>query len=208
MFTDPLVMAKARKRPRSRGSTASIHSATTQPNLDHHGLQDAETYSAQWIPHDHGHSELVGGPNQMTPEALLMASQLHLDGPMNASMQSVAFSHHQSHSISRHSMSADSFAGNTSFADDSQMMDRDANDDNDSFVGAPGNSKSGSRSSANNEMEMRQLFTANKHRNLEDVAEELHGNERGPNSERTRQVFAMLWWATHNLRFNASQVLT
>ncbi|KAK4453263.1 transcriptional regulator RFX1 [Podospora aff. communis PSN243] len=190
---DPLVMVKARKRPRSRGSTASIHSATTQPNLDQHSLQDAEAYSAQWIPHDHGHSELVGGPNQMTPEALLMASQLHLDGPMNASMQSVAFSHHPSHSISRHSMSADSFAGNTSFADDSQMMDRDANDDNDSFVGALGNSKSGSRSSANNEMEMRQLFTANKHRNLEDVAEELHGNERGPNSERTRQVFAMLW---------------
>ncbi|KAK0651892.1 RFX DNA-binding domain-containing protein [Cercophora newfieldiana] len=196
---DPLAMAKARKRPRSRGSTASIHSATTQPNLEHGFPEAPEAYSTQWMSHDHGRRELVGAPSQMTPEDLLLASQLQasrdfsLDGPLNASMQSVAFNHHPSHSISRHSMSADSFAGNTSFADDSQMMDRDPNDDNDSFVGAPGNSKSGSRSSANNEMEMRQLFTANKHRNLQDVAEELHGNERGPNSERTRQVFAMLW---------------
>ncbi|GJC82200.1 transcriptional regulator RFX1 [Colletotrichum liriopes] len=52
---------------------------------------------------------------------------------------------------------------------------------------------SSARSSANNELEMRHLFNANKHRGLQDVASELHGNERGPNSERTRQVFAMLW---------------
>jgi len=197
---DPLVLAKAKKRPRSRGSTASIHSATTQPNLDHGFPDSGDVYSAQWMANDHGHRELVGAPSQMTPEELLLASQLQtsrdfsMDAPVNSSMQSVSF-HHASHSIGRHSMSADSFAGNTSFADDSQMIDRDGNDDNDSFAGVPGNSKSGSRSSANNEMEMRQLFVANKHRNLQDVAEELHGNERGPNSERTRQVFAMLWYA-------------
>ncbi|GAB1314360.1 RFX DNA-binding domain-containing protein [Madurella fahalii] len=95
--------------------------------------------------------------------------------------------------MSRHSLSADSFAGNNSFADDSQMMDRDGNGDGDSFHGVPAPAKPGSRSNANNEMEMRQLFHSNKHRTLQDVAEELHGNERGPNSERTRQVFAMLW---------------
>jgi hypothetical protein len=50
-----------------------------------------------------------------------------------------------------------------------------------------------SRATANNEREMRALFTANKHRALAQVASELHGNERGPNSERQRQVFAMLW---------------
>ena len=197
---DPLAMLKAKKRPRSRGSTASVHSATTQPNLEH-SFQDApDVYATHWMSNDHPHSrELVGGSNQMTPEELLLASQLQasrdfsLDGGVNASMQSISF--HPSHSMSRQSLSAESFAGNTSFADDSQMMDRDGNDDNESFVGGPGNSKPGSRSSANNELEMRQLFTANKHRNLVEVAEELHGNERGPNSERTRQVFAMLWYA-------------
>lgn len=145
--------------------------------------------------HAHGRDH-ANAHSQMTPEDLLLASQLSgrdfsMEAPVNASLQNVSF--HHAHSVSRQSLSAESFTGNTSFADDSQMPDRDGNDDNDSFVGAPGNAKPGSRSSANNELEMRQLFNANKHRNLQDVAEELHGNERGPNSERTRQVFAMLW---------------
>jgi len=195
---DPLALAKARKRPRSRGSTASIHSATTQPNLDHSFGDASDVYQTQWLPNDHSQSrELAPGPNQMTTEDLLLASQLQasrefaMEPPVNAAMQSVPF--HAAHNMSRQSMSADSFAANTSFADDSQMLDREGNDDGDSFVAAPGQTKPGSRSSANNEMEMRQLFNANKHRHLQDVAEELHGNERGPNSERTRQVFAMLW---------------
>ena len=189
----------SRKRPRSRGSTASIRSATTQPNLEHAFLDGPNVYAPQWIPND----PRAMGSNQLTQEELVIASQLQpqgsrdfsMDAGMNTSMQSVSF-HHPSHSMGRHSMSADSFAGNTSFADDSQMMDRDGNDDNDSFVGVPGNSKPASRSSssANNELEMRQLFVANKHRGLQDVAEELHGDERGPNSERNRQVFAMLWF--------------
>ncbi|EOO02983.1 putative rfx dna-binding domain-containing protein [Phaeoacremonium minimum UCRPA7] len=93
----------------------------------------------------------------------------------------------------RQSLPTDSFSANNSFVDqDSQMMDRDGNEDGDSVLGVGGPSKA-SRSSANNEVEMRHLFRQNQHRSLVDVAEELHGNERGPNSERTRQVFAMLW---------------
>lgn len=92
-------------------------------------------------------------------------------------------------------VSAETFAGNASFTDaDSQMMDRDEADEVDSLAGRPRGSKpSTSRTSANNELEMRQLFQANKSRTLADVAKELHGNERGPNSERARQIFAMLW---------------
>lgn len=196
---EPLALVKARnKRPRSRGSTASIRSATTQPTLEHSFADPSEVYANQWIATNHSHPrELAPGPNQMTPEDILLATQLQasrefaMDHAVANSMQGVSF--HAGHSLSRQSMSADSFAGNTSFADDSQMMDRDGNDDADSFAGVPTNAKPGSRTSANNEMEMRLLFNSNKHRNLQDVAEELHGNERGPNSERTRQVFAMLW---------------
>lgn len=197
---EPLALAKARKRPRSRGSTASVHSATTQPNLDHSFADPSEVYATQWISANHGHTrDLAPGPNQMTPDDLLLASQLQqsrefaMEHAVSSSMQGVSF--HTGHSMSRQSISADSFAGNTSFADDSQMLDRDGNDDADSFAGVPTNAKPGSRTSANNEMEMRLLFNSNKHRSLQDVAEELHGNERGPNSERTRQVFAMLWYA-------------
>lgn len=203
---DPLALAKARTRPRSRGSTASIHSATTQANIDHPFPEATELYTTSWLSNDGSHAshprELPSGSTQLTPEDLLMASQLQASrdfamdaASVNASMQSVTFHHHHSHSISRHSLSADSFAGNNSFAEDSQMMDRDGNGDGDSFHGASAPAKPGSRSNANNEMEMRQLFQSNKHRTLQEVAEELHGNERGPNSERTRQVFAMLWYA-------------
>lgn len=196
---DPLAMVPSRKRPRSRGSTASVRSATTQPNLEHAFHDAPNVYASQWITNDP--RAMAVGPNQMTQEDLLLASHLQasrdyaMDAAVNTSMQSVSFQH-PSQSMGRHSLSAESFAGNTSFADGSQMLDRDGNDDNDSFVGVPGNSKPASRSSssANNELEMRQLFHANQHRVLQDVAEELHGDERGPNSERNRQVFAMLWF--------------
>ena len=69
----------------------------------------------------------------------------------------------------------------------------DSGDQGDSFASLPPN-KPAARTSANNELEMRQLFKSNKHRKLEDVAAGLHGNERGPSSERTRQIFAMLWY--------------
>lgn len=199
VLVDPLAMVPSRKRPRSRGSTASVRSVTTQPNLEHAFHDAPNVYASQWIPNDP--RAMAVGPNQMTQEDLLLASHLQasrdyaMDAAVNTSMQSVSFQH-PSQSMGRHSLSADSFAGNTSFADGSQMMDRDGNDDNDSFVGVPGNSKPASRSSssANNELEMRQLFHANQHRILQEVAEELHGDERGPNSERNRQVFAMLWF--------------
>ncbi|GAB0136814.1 hypothetical protein EsDP_00005102 [Epichloe bromicola] len=103
---------------------------------------------------------------------------------------------HQQHVMNRHPLPADQYAAaNASFTEgDSQMLDRDDNEDGDSISGPVGAAKpTSTRSSANNELEMRQLFTANRHRHLQDVAGELHGNERGPNSERTRQVFAMLW---------------
>ncbi|CCC13345.1 unnamed protein product [Sordaria macrospora k-hell] len=194
---DPLVLTKAKKRPRSQDSAASIHSAATQPNLDHAFTDVPEVYQSQWIPNDHGRTRELGHPtSQMTQDDMVLASQLHtsrefaMDSQVNVSMQNVQY--HGSHSMSRQSLSADSFAGNTSFVEDSQMLDHDGNNDHGPYVGMSSQSKGGSRSSANNEVEMRQLYIANRHRDLQDVAEELHGNERGPNSERTRQVFAML----------------
>lgn len=195
-------MAKSRKRPRSRGSTASIHSATTQQNVDQTFPDTSDVYSAQWLPNEQNQPrEIAPATHQMSAEALILHAASHLHGsreysmeaPVNASLQSAPF--HQNPNLSRQSVSAESFGGNGSFVEDSQMLDREGNDEGDSFASMPGASKPGSRSSANNELEMRQLFVSNEHRNLQEVAEELHGNERGPNSERTRQVFAMLWYA-------------
>ncbi|KAM6487046.1 RFX DNA-binding domain-containing protein [Trichoderma sp. SZMC 28011] len=196
--------AKARKRPLSRASTTSIHSAATQSNLDQTAFAEASSlYTGQWIPSEHhGHSKDMGAAPQMSPEDMILQAATHMqssnhDFSMDGSM-GPAMTHHmqyqQHHNMTRHPLPAEQYGANASFTEgDSQMLDREENEDADSMTGAAGAVKTATRSSANNELEMRHLYSANRHRSLQDVARELHGNERGPNSERTRQVFAMLW---------------
>ncbi|KJZ75554.1 hypothetical protein HIM_05017 [Hirsutella minnesotensis 3608] len=203
--------AKSRKRPQSRASTTSVHSAAAQPNMDHSGYADVSgIYAGQWIHGDHSHAKAMNAPPQMSAEDIMLHASTHMqpathDFSMDASMGPAPMPHphmsyqqqqqQQHHPMPRHPLPSEQYAGNTSFAEsDSQMLDRDDNDDGDSMAGNVGAPRpAASRSSANNELEMRQLFGANRHRSLQEVAGELHGNERGPNSERTRQVFAMLW---------------
>jgi regulatory factor X len=172
----------------------------------HHGA-----YQDQWHNNDHGampHSKdmpIAGQQmgSQMPAEEIILrpGQQMPLPPsfPMNSTMhQSVnpAMPYAQ-HQILQHGMQPDPYGAGGSFTDaDSQMMEREDLEDGDlAEATRPAGQKSGSsRTSANNELEMRQLYQANRHRKLEEVARELHGNERGPNSERTRQVFAMLWY--------------
>ncbi|KAI2629073.1 RFX DNA-binding domain-containing protein [Hypomontagnella submonticulosa] len=192
-----------RKRTLSRASTASIHSVATQPNLDQSALlQQHGAFTDQWVPNEHGPPRdmpqaiqpMPAGDMMLRPASRMQAVQSF---PMNPSMQPAvgsAMPYHQ-HPGLHHAVQSEAFGGNASFTDgDSQMMDRDEGDEVDSLAGRPTGSKPASgRTSANNELEMRQLFQSNKNRTLADVAKELHGNERGPNSERARQIFAMLW---------------
>ncbi|TGJ80276.1 hypothetical protein E0Z10_g8487 [Xylaria hypoxylon] len=199
-----------RKRAQSRASTASIHSVATQPNHErslsvaHHG-----NYHDQW--HMNGHASIphskdlsvVGhqmGQHMAGEEILHAASQIHLhqsfamDSGMHQPVGPAVPYHHPGVQAG---VSVDSYGTGTSFTDaDSQMLiERDDPNESD-MVEAPRRTSqkvNSGRTSANNELEMRQLYHSSRHRNLEDVAKELHGNERGPNSERTRQVFAMLW---------------
>lgn len=164
----------------------------------HFAVDSTDVYApGQWLGTGTNQpKDIAPAPPQMTPEDMILRAASQLQTGREFSLdphQSANISFSQHASISRQSISTDSFGGNASYIDpDSQMLD--TNDDGDSVIGMPGGQKPGSKSSANNEKEMQQLFSANKHRSLQDVAEELHGNERGPNSERTRQVFAMLWY--------------
>lgn len=119
----------------------------------------------------------------------------HLQPGRTYSMDSTMSSMNHSMSYQGHSnvMPQQSLSAHSSFMDmDSHSIDRDDQMDGDSVTGATGTRK-GTRSSANNELEMRQLYMQNKDRALADIARELQGNERGPQSERQRQAFAMLW---------------
>lgn len=58
-----------------------------------------------------------------------------------------------------------------------------------------GRKKKGSASSIANDLELRRLFRENQGRSLKDVAAQVLANERGPRSEKTKQIFAMLWYS-------------
>lgn len=199
-----------RKRAQSRGSTASIHSIATQPNHErslsaahHNNFQEQwHTNSHSAIPHakdmavaGHQMGKQIQGDEVLRPATHMPLHQSFTmdSGVHQPVMSAMPYSHHPS---LHNGLPTDSYVGGASFTDaDSHMMDRDDPDESDMVeVRRPNGQKSASsRTSANNELEMRQLYQASKSRSLEDVAKELHGNERGPNSERTRQVFAMLW---------------
>ncbi|CAK7267003.1 hypothetical protein SEPCBS119000_002317 [Sporothrix epigloea] len=216
-------LVEARQRSQSRASTTSMHSGSTQPNLEHSfpelysatpWLDDSDNHASHSNNHEHHiHTGQtlkadLNAVHPLTPEDIILQARAQLEAnggfpglasTMVASVNGTQTFHHHVNFGNRQSLTGDtSFDADASFGDlDSQMdLAREGNDDGDSSLvaslPAAGAPKS-SRSSANNELEMRQLFNANKARSLQDVAEELHGNERGPNSERTRQVFAMLW---------------
>lgn len=95
--------------------------------------------------------------------------------------------------MGRQSHPAESFMSVNSHASmASRIMEKNDSPAPDSGLDV-GNAPARSRSNTNNDQDMRDLFNRNSHRALQEVAKELHGNERGPSSERCRQLFAMLW---------------
>ncbi len=56
-----------------------------------------------------------------------------------------------------------------------------------------GRKKKGNASTIANDIELKKLFRENVGRSLHEVAAQVLANERGPRSEKTKQIFAMLW---------------
>lgn len=167
-------------------------------------MHDASAeYQKQWYEQNSAHPRFGSISHQMTPEDMVMHSANQLQNPPEYEIDP-SLGASAAHSMpyvrdgqfkpeaGRLSLPADGY--NTTFEGDSQLLEgrSDEQDEVDSLAGG-GQAKKASKSSAANELEMRQLFHSNKHRSLPEVAAELHGNERGPQSERQRQVFAMLW---------------
>lgn len=158
----------------------------------------------QW--YEHNPNTQHANISQLSAEDMVMHSASQLQNPrsyeMEHSLNGVSNHHLQSyhpgmqykHENERQSVPMDGYAQNYGEGDSQILEGRsDEQDEVDSIVGTAGVTKKASRSSAANELEMRQLFHSNKHRTLQDIAAELLLNERGPQSERQRQVFAMLW---------------
>ncbi|TLD23980.1 hypothetical protein PspLS_06625 [Pyricularia sp. CBS 133598] len=191
-------------RPRTE-SRGSIQSVPTQQSLEAASFDGNSMYSNSWMHDRSHHRELApasGSMSQMTAhnmstEDMMLQAAPHLQPGRTYSMDSTMSSMNHTMSYQGHAnvMPQQSMSAHSSFMDmDSHSIDRDDQMDGDSVTGAAGTRK-GTRSSANNELEMRQLYMQNKDRALTDIARELQGNERGPQSERQRQAFAMLWIA-------------
>jgi hypothetical protein len=53
--------------------------------------------------------------------------------------------------------------------------------------------KKGSATSAANDVELRRLFRENERRDLHEVASQVAKDDKGPKSEKSKQIFGMLW---------------
>ena len=198
---------KSRKRPQSRASTTSAHSVAPQSMSGQHMVQHSAEHQKHW----YEQSSHVPPPqrfgsmsHQMTPEQMVANSASQLQNPRQYEIDPALEVQHthppidypeDGTYITDHRRQSLPVEYGPAYGEDSQIMEgrSDEQDEVESLAGATGPAKKASKSSAANELEMRQLFQSNKHRTLPEVATGLHGNERGPQSERQRQVFAMLW---------------
>ncbi|KAI9762342.1 MAG: hypothetical protein M4579_000492 [Chaenotheca gracillima] len=187
----------ARRRPVSRASTTSVRSVSTQPSRPRLSEQ-TELPQAQQQAHQQTAS-------RYSPERMLMQSAQQLTNPhgfpLDPSLESSVHDSlsYPSAAFRNGTPGLDQNAGEYQFDDgDSQMLDNlnegaleNVNGPTEAKGGKPGKKHSGS--SAQNELELKRLFRENSNRSLHDVAEQLHVDERGPQSERVRQIFAMVW---------------
>ncbi|TVY34681.1 Transcriptional regulator [Lachnellula occidentalis] len=196
---------KSRKRPLSRASTTSVHSGLTQPLVSQQNVDATAEYHPQYYdPNALAQQRFGGMTHQMSPEDMVIQSASQLQNPRGYDIDpalggpphhGLPYSHENQYKPENGRQSLPVEYGPSYNEAESQIMEgrSDEQDEVDSLAGANGPAKKASKSSAANELEMRQLFQSNKHRSLPEVASELQGNERGPQSERQRQVFAMLW---------------
>ncbi|KAG9255244.1 uncharacterized protein F5Z01DRAFT_41476 [Emericellopsis atlantica] len=198
-------------RPRSQDSTTSTRSITTQHPVDPNSfLELSNMYANQWHRSQHHNMQprRSMSSQQLGSEAMLVHATHQLQGGPNG------FSMGNDGRLSQHPAGLQPHHGvmpNRGGSDphglahidqvpwddaDISMMETGDGNENMDFSrksGAKDSKKSKKRSNANNDGEMRDLFDTNKAKSLEDVANELRGNERGPKAERKRQLYAMLW---------------
>ncbi|OQD95718.1 hypothetical protein PENSOL_c019G09741 [Penicillium solitum] len=201
-------LSRASRRPRSRGSTASIHSSTTQQTQDQHldGFP-------QFMP-----SQVGTGQHMFNnPEDMLMrfGHQLshHNGGPLDQSMQDTHsgmsraedFPNHpmQGHPLSHHPVQAEMPNGLPSASVPQYQPMYDSGVENhlpdhiveDQEISEPGaKKKRGASSTVANDNELRKLLRQYEGWNLKQMAAEVMKNEGGGGkAEKVKQVFAMIW---------------
>lgn len=202
-------LSRAGRRPRSRGSTASIHSSTTQQT------QDQLDVFPQFMPSQVAGAQHVFGNN---PEDMIMRfghqlvhqsngaslDQGHRDHSVTSRADDFAGHAMHSHSLSHHSLPPDIShsglpqvpvpqyqtmydSGIENHLPDPTLEDQEASE-------AGGKKKRGSSSTLANDNELRKLLRQYEGYTLKQMATEVMKHEgAGGKAEKVKQVFAMIW---------------
>ncbi|OJZ81803.1 hypothetical protein ASPFODRAFT_144928 [Aspergillus luchuensis CBS 106.47] len=207
------VVSRNSRRPRSRGSTASIHSNTTQQTQDQ---QLADGFS-QFLPTQPTAGHNVFGGN---PEDIIMRFGQQLSHPVNGAsldptMQDAhhavmpraeefpshaMHSHHMSHhsipsGLSSHGLAGVPMPQYTAMYDsgiENHVPEHVLEENDISEAGAK--KKKGSSSSLANDNELRKLLRQYEGYSLKQMAAEVLKHEgAGGKAEKVKQVFAMIW---------------
>ncbi|CAL5874057.1 uncharacterized protein PFLUO_LOCUS8344 [Penicillium psychrofluorescens] len=206
------VLSRNSRRPRSRGSTASIHSSTTQQTQDQH-IGDFPQFMSS---HVSGGQHVFGN----NPEDMIMRFGHHLShqsngAPLDHSMQEVInrpddFPNHAMHG---HSLPPDMPNGMPNVSQYPSMYDSGVEnhlpdhvlDDHDTSEAGP-KKKRGSSSTLANDNELRKLLRQYEGYNMKQMATEVMKHEgAGGKAEKVKQVFAMIW-LRENCRKSTSSV--
>ena len=186
------------RRPKSRASTTSVQSINTQPSHDTQHAPDTsfefpDAHQPQESRYQHTAEDVLRqsiqqlkAPNSdfaLDPalQDRTKPGQIHAPG---AGYRPQALGHRPPLEHYR------SFDGA-----DSQLLDATMEDPGQDGTEPDGvKKKKGSASSIANDLELRRLFRENQGRSIKEVAAQVLTNERGPKSEKTKQIFAMLWY--------------
>ena len=183
-------------RPKSRQSTTSIQSNTTQPAPPYY-------QTSQPVQHEEPLSALY----QAAPELFSAQSSHQTIGqsqsyPVDQSMHmSPVVSHGMPYEVEQNngfpSRIEELIQAHNQQTDRSERQASEAftqcgdSQDNNTETGAK--RKKGAATSAANDIELRRLFRENEGRDLHEVAQQVLENDKGPKSEKTKQIFGMLW---------------
>ncbi|KAL6713066.1 hypothetical protein ACLMJK_009187 [Lecanora helva] len=188
-----------RPRPVSRASTTSLNTPNPQPGqLQRHASENPH------IPPRHGShppqlSNLSEGMVSKAGQRLISTNNSYAIDPSLQNSQSGPRAMSVDHSYDGHHGQMESGTDYPyPFESRESQIPTNFNDEpnqEDSGVGEF-KKKKGSASSIANDQELRKLFRENHHRDLKEVAAEVLAHERGPRSEKTKQIFAMNWLNT------------
>lgn len=181
----------ARPRPVSRASTTSAHTIS-EPSRTHSRNVSESTGPV----HGYPASQYVVGGDGRRVHLGEQQDGLHAANTIDPSLQDAVAAGAVEYSDFFRQAQPNSHQAIFQEKEDSPFARANTEQPQDGFVAVDPQKKKGSSTSIANDQELRRLFHENKHRSLRDIADSVLAEERGPRSEKTKQIFAMIWYAS------------